>query len=104
LLQIRAVLLDGVTDVPAPWERERCVHAVSLALEAAGCPPARPDSPGYQVLSATEPGMAEVTWSAAEPAAAALAECARLLSSHGWQPTEHRTREGRHFLVVSPRR
>jgi len=104
LLQIRAVLLDGVTDVPAPWERERRVHAVSLALEAAGCPAARPDSPGYQVVSATEPGMAEVSWTQAATSAPALSECARLLASRGWQPTEHRTREGRHFLVVSPRR
>jgi hypothetical protein len=46
LLSIRAVLLDGVTDVPAPWERERLVHAVALALEAAGCPPAPADDPG----------------------------------------------------------
>ena len=132
LLQIRAVLLDGVTDVPAPWERERCVHAVSLALEAAGCPPARPDSPepmgpepmgdarpaadqpppapasagsaGYRVTPATEPGMARVDWSDPASAAAALTECARLLGARGWQPTEHRTRDGHPYLVVSPRR
>jgi hypothetical protein len=104
LLQIRAVLLDGVTDVPAPWERERCVHAVSLALEAANCPPARPGSPGYRVTAAVEPGMAEVDWSVPGPASAALAKCADLLGSWGWQCTRHRTREGRHFLVASPRR
>ncbi|WNI14568.1 hypothetical protein [Actinacidiphila sp. ITFR-21] len=104
LRQIRAVLLDGVTDVPAPWERERPVHAVALALEAAGCPPARPDTAGYRVTPAVEPGMAEVTWSAPGPAPAALATCASLLGSCGWQCTQHRTREGRPFLVASPRR
>jgi hypothetical protein len=104
LLQIRAVLLDGVTDVPAPWERERCVHAVSLALEATGCPPARPGSPGYRVTPATEPGMAHVAWSDPASAAPAVAECAHLLAERGWQPTEHRTRDGNPYLVVSPRR
>ncbi|WP_329130013.1 hypothetical protein OG552_05295 [Streptomyces sp. NBC_01476] len=104
LLQIRAVLLDGATDVPAPWERERCVHAVSLALEAAGCPPAGAATAGYRVTPAAEPGMAEINWSAAGPAPAALAKCARLLDSCGWQCTEHRTRDGHPFLVTSPHR
>jgi len=104
LLQIRAVLLDGVTDVPAPWERERCVHAVALALEATGCPPARSGTPGYQVAPATEPGMAQVSWSDPASAAPAVAECAGLLADRGWQPTEHRTRDGHPYLVVSPRR
>jgi hypothetical protein len=104
LLQIRAVLLDGVTDVPAPWERERPVHAVALALEAANCPPARPASPGYRVTPAVEPSMAEIRWSASGDAAAALARCAGLLGSWGWQCTQHRTREGHPYLVASPRR
>ncbi|MYS22443.1 hypothetical protein GA0115240_14192, partial [Streptomyces sp. DvalAA-14] len=99
-----AVLLDGVTDVPAPWERERPVHAVALALEAANCPPAGPASPGYRVTPAPEPGMAEIRWSASAGAAAALARCASLLGSWGWQCTGHRTREGQSYLVASPRR
>jgi hypothetical protein len=56
LLGIRAVLLDGVTNVPAPWERERLVHAVSLALEAAGCPPGGPADTGAR--TDTEAGTA----------------------------------------------
>ncbi|MFC4031987.1 hypothetical protein ACFO3J_10890 [Streptomyces polygonati] len=104
LLRIRALLLDGVTDVPAPWERERCVHCVALALEAANCPPAGPDSPGYRVTAAPERGMAEIRWSVPGPAADALARCADLLGSRGWQCTRHRTREGHSYLVVSPRR
>jgi hypothetical protein len=102
LLQIRAVLADGDTARPAPWERDRQVHAVALALEAAGCPPARPDSPGYRVVPSSHPGLAEVTWSRPESAAAALAKCAELLAAFGWQPTTHRTRDGVPFLLTSP--
>jgi hypothetical protein len=102
LLQIRAVLADGATGVPAPWERDRPVHAVALALEAAGCPPARPDSPGYRVTASAHPGLAEVTWTQPSSAPAALAKCARLLAAYGWQPTTHRTRAGDPYLLTSP--
>ncbi|WP_433888109.1 hypothetical protein [Streptomyces sp. CA-111067] len=107
LLQIRALLLDGATDVPAPWERERRAHAVALALEAAGCPPGGPDRAGYTVAeAAAQAGVIEVGWRGpAAPAdqARALAECARLLESHGWQSTRHTDRSGRAFLLASPR-
>jgi hypothetical protein len=107
LLQIRALLLDGATDVPAPWERERRAHAVALALEAAGCPPGGPDRAGYTVAeAAAQAGVIEVGWRGpAAPAeqARALAECARLLESHGWQSTRHTDRSGRAFLLTSPR-
>ena len=106
LLQIRALLLDGATGVPAPWERERRTHAVALALEAAGCPPAGPDRAGYTVTDATaQPGAAEVGWRGPATAAdqvRALTECARLLETHGWQCTRHTDRSGRAFLLVSP--
>ena len=104
LLQIRSVLMDGRTAVPAPWERERLVHAVALALEAAGCPPARPGpagSPGYRVAASPHPGTAEITWSP-EPSAAALDRCAELLAARGWQSTRHRTRAGRPYLLATP--
>ncbi|MEW2517358.1 hypothetical protein [Actinacidiphila alni] len=108
LIGIRAVLLDGVTDVPAPWERERLVHAVALALEAAGCPPGGgPDASGYAVALSGQQGAAEVSWRGAESAGAAagsLARCAVLLEARGWQCTRHRDRAGRPFLLVSPRR
>jgi hypothetical protein len=107
LLQIRALLLDGATDVPAPWERERRAHAVALALEAAGCPPGLPDRAGYTVAeAAAQAGVIEVGWRGpAAPAdqARALAECDRLLESHGWQSTRHTDRSGRAFLLTSPR-
>jgi hypothetical protein len=121
LLGIRAVLLDGVTDVPAPWERERLVHAVSLALEAAGCPPGGHADPGartevtahpagaggYTVTASAQDGAAEVSWRGADSpddAARQLARCATLLEDRGWQCTRHRDRAARPFLLVSPRR
>ncbi|MFD3451403.1 hypothetical protein ACFWVC_04410 [Streptomyces sp. NPDC058691] len=114
LLEIRRVLLDGDTGRPAPWERDRYVHAVALALEAAGLPPAarddsgRPARPGYAVTpAAAQDGVAEVSWPSPgdDPAEAALEGCRVPLERHGWQCTLHRDRGGRaSFLLVSPRR
>jgi hypothetical protein len=104
LVQIRSVLGDGATGVPAAWERERPVHAVALALEAAGVPPARPDdSPGYLVLRSAHPGLAEITWSAPDFAPTALPRVATLLTPLGWQSTQHHTRNGSPYLLISPR-
>ncbi|MDX3073851.1 hypothetical protein ACIP98_06135 [Streptomyces sp. NPDC088354] len=114
LLEIRRVLQDGDTGRPAPWERDRFVHAVALALEAAGLPPSarddsgRPARPGYAVApAAAQDGVAEVSWPSPgdDPAEAALERCRALLEPHGWQCTLHRDRGGRaSFLLVSPRR
>jgi len=123
LLQIRSVLMDGARDVPAPWERERLVHAVSLALEATGCPPARPagadpaedpGSAGYRVTAAPHPGTVRVDWPGpADPDSptsgpgryeAPLTRVADLLVPRGWQPTQHRERDGTPYLLVTPRR
>jgi len=104
LLQIRSVLGDGATEVPAAWERDRPVHAVALALEAAGVPPARPGaSAGYRVRPSAHSGLAEITWSDADYGPTALARVAALLVPLGWQSTEHRTRDGSPYLLVSPR-
>jgi hypothetical protein len=104
LLQIRSVLGDGATEVPAAWERERPVHAVALALEAAGVPPARPGaSPGYLVRASAHPGLAEITWSAPDFAPTALPRVATVLTPLGWQSTEHHTRDGSPYLLISPR-
>jgi hypothetical protein len=100
LLEIRRVLLDGDTARPAPWERERPVHAVALALEAGGHSPAS----GYAVSPVDrQPGLVEVAWRG-DDAVASLAACRRLLEEYGWQGTLHRDRHGRTFLLVSPRR
>lgn len=101
LLQIRSVLADGESALPAPWERERVVHAVALALEAAGCPPARDGSPGYRVTASPYPGTAEISWSPVA-SAGALARCADLLAARGWQSTRHRTRAGDPYLLTTP--
>jgi hypothetical protein len=100
LLEIRRVLQDGDTARPAPWERERLVHSIALALEAAGHPP----STGYSVSpAAAQPGVAEVAWRGTG-APEALAACQQVLERYGWQCTLHRDRHGRSFLLVSPRR
>ncbi|MFB7289111.1 hypothetical protein [Actinacidiphila glaucinigra] len=123
LLEIRRVLQDGDTTRPAPWERERLVHAVALALEAAGRPPSgrdaagRPSASGYAVAPAAQSGVVEVSWhfpeNAAESAAddpaagtaeAELARCQGVLEAYGWQCTLHHDRRRRAFLLVSPRR
>jgi hypothetical protein len=107
LIEIRRVLQDGDTSLPAPWERERFTHAVSLALEAAGQPPsalgadARRTAAGYSVTAAVQPGLAEVGWHGAPDR---LAACQEVLERSGWQCTLHTDRTGRRFLLVSPRR
>ncbi len=106
LVEIRRVLGDGRTELPAGWEAERPVHAVALALEAHGVPPARAGSPGYLVAESAHPGLTgltEVAWSEAGSAAASLARIAELLPRLGWQATAHRTRAGVSFLLASPR-
>jgi hypothetical protein len=113
LTEIRRVLQDGDTSRPAPWERERFVHAVSLALEAAGLTPsaltgergrAGPSgrAPGYSVTAAAQPGLAEVAWHGAPDDG--LAACQDALERSGWQCTRHTDRAGRRFLLASPRR
>ncbi|WUD76899.1 hypothetical protein OG937_36975 [Streptomyces sp. NBC_00510] len=115
LLEIRRVLQDGDTTRPAPWERERHVHAVALALEAAGRPPSardtagRPPAAGYAVAPAAQSGVAEVSWhspagDAPGTAEAELARCQGVLEAYGWQCTLHHDRRRRAFLLVSPRR
>lgn len=114
LLEIRRVLQDGDTTRPAPWERERYVHAVALALEAARIPPSAHDAAGrqaaagYVVTPAAQSGVAEVSWPSpagdAPAAETALAGCRAVLEAHGWQCTLHHDRRRRAFLLVSPRR
>jgi hypothetical protein len=100
LLEIRRVLQDGDVTRPAPWERERPVHAVALALEAAGHSPAT----GYTVSpAAQQKGLVEVAWRGSDPVAS-LTACQGLLEQYGWQCTLHRDRHGRSFVLASPRR
>lgn len=114
LLEIRRVLQDGDTTRPAPWERERHVHAVALALEAAGRPPSARGSAGRPRSPATPsrpPPRAGSPRSPGTPrrgrpgtAEAELARCQGVLEAYGWQCTLHHDRRRRAFLLVSPRR
>lgn len=109
LLEIRRVLCDGDVSRPAPWERERFVHAVSLALEAAGRASSalgadgRRAAPGYSVTAAAQPGLAEISWHG-DGVPDGLASCQEVLERSGWQCTRHTDRAGRRFLLASPRR
>jgi hypothetical protein len=103
VVEIRRVLGDGRTELPAAWEAERPVHALALALEADGVPPAREGASGYRVADSGRPGLTEVTWSGPADGTVPLARIAELLPRLGWQATVHRTRDGVPFLLASPR-
>ncbi|WP_326594746.1 hypothetical protein [Streptomyces sp. NBC_01803] len=97
---------------PAPWERERMVWAVSLALEVAGLPPCAVDrtgrlmSEGYRVTESDEKDRVRVEWRAVGAARAGvedrLARCAAGLAERGWEALAYRASRGKRFLLVSP--
>ncbi|MFJ6938062.1 hypothetical protein [Streptomyces sp. NPDC101132] len=104
------------TERPAPWERERPLRAVSLALEAAGVPASAVDGAGrrtetgYVVRDGEEPGTVRVSWlgppggRAAEEEAARLAECRSVLERAGWDALLYRgARHRRYVEVAAPR-
>lgn len=95
---------DGATDVPCAWERTHLAPAVGLALEAAGAPPATPGTGGYIVTAAEhQPEAVRVDWRPG-PALMELVRSAGALESAGWQVSEHPERDGRMYLLASPRR
>lgn len=103
LLELRRMTSrDGAVDRPCDWERTHLVQAAALALEAAGHPPAEPDSTeGYRVRATRQPEAVAVH----ESDAARLRGCAATLEEAGWQVGEHtepRTRA--RYLLASPRR
>ncbi|WP_374203634.1 hypothetical protein [Streptomyces antimicrobicus] len=119
LLQIRRTVNgEAGADVPAPWERQRPVRAVALALEAAGLPPSAVDpadgplrtATGYVVGPGEAPGRARVTWAGPPGGGAAAQErerlgaCAEVLGRLGWQCLLYRGPRGRRFLEVEPPR
>ncbi|WBB63514.1 hypothetical protein O7599_13745 [Streptomyces sp. WMMC500] len=95
---------DGATDVPCAWERTHLASAVALALEAAGLPPAAPETGGYVVTPAEhQPEAARVAWRPG-PALRELVRAAGALEAAGWQVSEHPERDGGMYLLASPRR
>ncbi|RSS79244.1 hypothetical protein, partial [Streptomyces sp. WAC06614] len=119
LLQIRRLLNGPAGEgVPAPWERQRPVRAVALALEAAGLPPSAVDpadtrlrtATGYVAAPGEGPGQVRVTWAGPAGGGAAaeeqerLGSCAEVLGRLGWECLLYRGPRGRRFLEVEPPR
>ncbi|MFF8828612.1 hypothetical protein [Streptomyces sp. NPDC015131] len=100
--------------VPAPWERNRPVRAVALALEAAGLAPSGVDAEGrrvangYRVAAGEAPGTVRVEWlgppggGAAQEEESALGACVRALAPLGWEALLYRGPRGRRHLEVEP--
>lgn len=113
LLDIRT-LTNGDGTAPAGWERARPVHAVALALEAAGAPPSAVDPAGrrthsgFRVADADgEPGTVRVEWRQAAGAGGGdpregLRNCAALLAARGWDPERYADSRRRPYLLVTP--
>ncbi|MCP9943558.1 hypothetical protein LUX12_00050 [Streptomyces somaliensis] len=117
LLQIRRLTATAGGDpgtAPAPWERNRPVRAVALALEAAGFPPSALDAggrrvrTGYRVGPGERPGQARVEWlgppggGAPQEEETALSRCARALERLGWEALLYRGPRRRRHLEVEP--
>ncbi|MGW7100442.1 hypothetical protein [Streptomyces sp. NPDC054838] len=118
--------LYGQENIPAPWELDQCVRAVSLALEAHGQQSAARDEygktvqEGYRVEDARQPGSARVsyktphTWTAVgDPERREGPELARLqadsLSSYmeiltrcGWTCNAFQLGSPQAYLIASP--
>ncbi|MFF8556403.1 hypothetical protein ACF058_26665 [Streptomyces sp. NPDC015501] len=117
LLQIRRLTGSGEADplaVPAPWERNRPVRAVALALEHAGAAPSAVDpsgqrvTAGYRVSLGETPGAVRVEWTGPPGSGAvhdeeeALAGCAAALRELGWTVLLYRGPRRRRYLEVEP--
>ncbi|MBT2368056.1 hypothetical protein J7E88_22750 [Streptomyces sp. ISL-10] len=115
LLQIRRVTNTAAPDpaaVPAPWELNRMVRAVSLTLEAAGFAPSAVDAEGartatgYRVRPGERPATVYVEWlgppgsGAQQAEEAELTACAAALRRLGWEALLYRGPRRRRFLEV----
>ncbi|MDQ0988623.1 hypothetical protein [Streptomyces sp. V2I9] len=117
LLQIRRLTGAARPDpvaAPAPWERNRPVRAVALALEHAGVVPSAVDpsgrrvSAGYRVGEGESAGSVRVEWTGPPGSGAvhgeeeALADCAAALRELGWTVLLYRGARRRRYLEVEP--
>ncbi|MFH9685515.1 hypothetical protein ACH4LE_04185 [Streptomyces sp. NPDC017413] len=117
LLQIRRLTGAGRPDpvaVPAPWEVNRPVRAIALALERSGATPSavalsgQRVSAGYRVSDGESPGSVRVEWTgppgsgAAHEEEGALAGCASALRDLGWTVLLYRGPRRRRYLEVEP--
>ncbi|BFP50362.1 hypothetical protein OH733_00810 [Streptomyces griseus] len=117
LLQIRRLTGAGRPDpeaVPAPWELNRPVRAVALALESSGATPSAVDpsglrvSAGYRVSDGESAGSVRVEWAgppgsgSAHGEEEALTGCASTLRGLGWTVLLYRGPRRRRYLEVEP--
>ncbi|MEW2634200.1 hypothetical protein AB0903_21770 [Streptomyces sp. NPDC048389] len=117
LLGIRRVTnATGGESVPASWELNRTVRAVSLALEANGFPPSavaadddtRRTATGYRVRPGERARTVYVEWlgppggGAAQEEESRLKACAEVLAGLGWEGLLYRGPRKRRFLEVEP--
>ncbi|MDF6017104.1 hypothetical protein [Streptomyces sp. JH34] len=115
MLQIRRLTGADHADpegVPAPWELNRPLRAVALALEAAGIPASAVGASGervitgYRVCDGEAPGSVRVEWTgppgsgAAHDEEEALARCVTTLRRLGWTALLYRGPRRRRFLEV----
>ncbi|MYW77875.1 hypothetical protein F610DRAFT_02032 [Streptomyces sp. LaPpAH-199] len=113
LLQIRRLTGGGAAG-PAPWERNRPVRAVALALEHSGSAPSAVDaagrrvSAGYRVSGGESAGSVRVEWvgppgsGAVHDEEEALSGCATVLRGLGWTVLLYRGPRRRRYLEVEP--
>ncbi|WP_141747663.1 hypothetical protein [Streptomyces nanshensis] len=104
--------MTGAVGQPADWERTRIEHAVSLALEAGGVPPAdvapsgRCLVSGYQVSAGPAPHSARVVWKqrpedrSADGGGPGLDECQRVLYEACWASERYLGSRHRPYLLV----
>ncbi len=113
LLEIRRVTAGGL-ELPAEWERRRPLHAVALALQASGCPPAAVGSghrclrSGYQVSEGPAPRSVRVDWrqqpgSDGPSPGEGLDTCQEVLDARGWASDRYLGARHRPYLVSRPR-
>ncbi|SCK14005.1 hypothetical protein H181DRAFT_00891 [Streptomyces sp. WMMB 714] len=113
LLEIRRVTAEDMA-LPAAWERQRPLHAVSLALQASGCPPAaiggarRCLRSGYQVSEGPAPRSVRVDWRQrpgddGPSPGEGLATCQDVLAARGWASDRYLGARHRPYLVSRPR-
>ncbi|MFC4493477.1 hypothetical protein ACFPA8_04930 [Streptomyces ovatisporus] len=113
LLEIRRVTAEDM-GLPAEWERQRPLHAVSLALQASGLPPAAIGSArrclrsGYQVSRGpAAPRSVRVDWrqrpGSDDPSPReGLATCQDVLAARGWSSDQYLDARHRPYLVAGP--
>lgn len=92
---------DAAVDRPCAWERSHLPQAAAIALEAAGCRPAGPNTDGYRVETTPQPEAVAVR----APDPGLLRACEDALNASGWHAGPHtEPRTGIRYLLASPRR